>query len=131
MLVLEHYSIIRIFTLTQADPAPKTIPWDVIIHSAAGILCLILGALMFADQFGWALHAFSGMMILSFASALVISIKTQSWVTGHYLAMLPVIGIAVGYAGFDWGFGLSYALIWLAFIHFIWRGYQLGQTPSG
>ena len=86
---------------------------------------------MFADDFGWALHAFSGMMLLSFASALAISVATRSWVTGHYLAMLPVIGIALGYADFDWGFALSYALIWLAFIHFIWRGYQLSKATHG
>ena len=117
--------------MTQAGSPKKSIPWDVIIHSSAGVLCLLLGALMFADKFSWALHAFSGMMFLSFASALLISIKTNSWVTGHYLAMLPAIGVALGYGGFDWGFTLSYALIWVAFVHFIWRGYQLTRTQNG
>lgn len=130
MLALPHCLLIRTSIVTQADSSKKSIPWDVVIHSSAGVLCLLLGALMFANGFDWALHAFSGMMILSFASALLISIKTHSWVTGHYLAMLPVIGIGLGYAGFGWGFALSYLLIWVAFLHFIWRGYQLTRTPN-
>jgi hypothetical protein len=38
------------------------------------------------------------------------------------LAMAPIIGIALGYLGFEWGFALAYALIWAAFLHFVWRG---------
>ncbi len=83
---------------------------------------------MFMDGYSWAREAFSAMMLLTFVSAVVISITTQSWVTGHYLAMLPVIGVALGYGGVAWGFSLAYGLIWTAFIHFLWRGYQLSKT---
>jgi hypothetical protein len=36
--------------------------------------------------------------------------------------MAPVTGIAIGYLGFEWGFVLAYALIWVAFLHFVGRG---------
>jgi len=113
----------------QTKNAPiKTIPWDVVIHAVAGVVCLVLGALMFVEGYLWATHAFSAMMLLSFVSALVISILTKSWVTGHYLAMLPVIGVVIGYAGVTWGHSVAYALIWAAFLHFLWRGYQQSQA---
>jgi len=120
--------------LAESQGKSPTIGWDVIIHSCAGVLCLVLGALMFFDGFAWAIHGFSAMMLLSFGSALLISLLTHSWVQGHFLAMFPVIGIALGYGGYAWGFTLAYGLIWIAFIHFLWRGYQLGtasKTQSG
>lgn len=106
------------------------IRWDVVIHSSAGVLSLVLGALMFLDGFPWSVHAFSAMMILAFVSAIIISIVTDSWVPGHFIAMSPVIGVGLGYMGYDWGFTLAYVLIWFAFIHFLWRGYQLQQQAK-
>lgn len=120
--------------LAESQDKTAAIGWDVIIHSCAGVLCLVLGALMFSDRFAWAIHGFSAMMLLSFASALMISLLTHSWVQGHFLAMFPVIGIALGYGGYEWGFTLAYGLIWIAFIHFLWRGYQqraASETESG
>ena len=43
--------------------------WDVIIHSNAGILSLVLGAMMVLDVFPWATHAFSIMMVIAFVSS--------------------------------------------------------------
>ncbi len=101
-----------------------------LIHSSAGVLCLALGGLMYLDGLTWAVHAFAAMMLLTFVSALLISISTDSWVTGHYLAMTPVVGVVFGYAGFDWGFTAAYLLIWTAFLHFLWRGYQAMQAAK-
>ena len=111
-------------SLTKSPTRESTIAWDAIIHSSAGVLSLIFGALMFFDGFSWSVHAFSAMMLLSFVSALIISFLTSSWVQGHFLAMLPVVGIALGYSGYHWGFALAYVLIWAAFLHFLWRGYE-------
>ncbi len=110
--------------MAKSQEKSPTIGWDVIIHSSAGVLCLFLGAFMFFDGFAWAVHGFSAMMLLSFVSALLISLLTHSWVQGHFLAMFPVIGVAFGYGGYEWGFILAYLLIWVAFLHFSWRGYQ-------
>ncbi|HEY5678539.1 MAG TPA: hypothetical protein VIS55_00570 [Pseudomonadales bacterium] len=101
-----------------------------LIHSSGGVLCLVLGGLMYLDGFAWAVHAFSAMMLLTFVSALIISINTDSWVAGHYLAMSPVVGVVLGYADFDWGFTVAYLLIWAAFLHFLWRGYQAVQAAK-
>jgi hypothetical protein len=38
--------------------------------------------------------------------------------------MLPVVGVVLGYLGWQWGFSLSYVTLWLAFVHFIIRGLQ-------
>ncbi|MFZ9129091.1 MAG: hypothetical protein ACO20O_08400, partial [Pseudomonadales bacterium] len=59
--------------------------WDVIIHSAAGLLSLVLGGLMVFEVFPWATDAFSIMMVIAFVSALIISWWTKSWVRGHFL----------------------------------------------
>ena len=67
------------------------------IHATAGILALVLGGLMY--WYAWALHAFAALMIVSAVSAVIISWRTDSWVTGHYLAMAPVLGVIGGYAG--------------------------------
>jgi len=39
-----------------------------------------------------------------------------------------VVGVALGYAGWSLGFNLAYLLIWAAFLHFLWRGYQLSKS---
>ena len=113
--------------MTENNPEPssppsRVLPWDVIIHSTTGVLCLIIGGFMVFSGSTWATHTFSALMLLSFVSALVISATTHSWVRGHFLAMAPVVGIALGYLGFEWGFALAYGLIWAAFLHFVWRG---------
>ena len=97
--------------------------WDVIIHSSAGILSLVLGAMMVLDVFPWATHAFSIMMLIAFVSSVLISRWTSSWVLGHFLAMAPIIGIALGYLGVPFGFEVAYGLLCLVFAHFIYRGF--------
>lgn len=106
---------------TGADPQ-SAIRWDVIIHTTAGIVSLILGGIMYAIP--WAVHAFSGMMVLSAFSAVIISWRMDAWVPGHWIAMAPVLGVAAGYAGYAWGFTVAYILLWIAFGHFIIRGIQ-------
>jgi hypothetical protein len=78
-----------------------SLPWDAIIHSTAGILALVAGGLMYS--YTWALVLFSGLMILSAVSAIIIS------VVGGLLAV-------------PYAFTFAYACLWLAFIHFIYRG---------
>ena len=65
--------------------------WDVIIHSSAGILSLVLGAMMVLNVFPWATDAFSIMMVIAFVSSVLISWWTSSWVRGHFLAMAPLL----------------------------------------
>lgn len=74
--------------------------------------------------YGWAQPIFAGLMILSAVSAIVISWRSDAWVPGHWLAMLPIIGIAIGYSLADWGFTLAYVCLWIAFLHFVIRGVQ-------
>jgi len=105
------------------DTANSKLPWDVIIHSSAGVLCLVIGGLMVFEVYLWATDVFSALMLVTFLSAIVISTTTQSWVRGHYLAMAPIVGIVAGYLGYEWGFMLAYGLLWLAFIHFVSRGF--------
>jgi hypothetical protein len=116
--------------VAEKQDAAGKLDLGAVIHSSAGVLCLVLGGLMYLDGFAWAVHAFSAMMMLTFVSALIISISTNSWVTGHYLAMTPVVGVILGYASFDWGFTVAYVLIWTAFVHFLWRGYQGVQAAK-
>ena len=113
--------------MTEINPNPSSqsqtaLPWDVIIHSTTGIACLVIGAFMVITGTAWSTFVFSALMLLSFVSALIISATTNSWVRGHFLAMAPIVGIAAGYLGFECGFALAYALIWAAFLHFVWRG---------
>ena len=72
-------------------------------------------------------------MIVAAVSAVYFSWKHSAWVTGHWLAMVPVTGVIVGYVGWQWGFTLAYVTLWIAFIHFVIRGVQLlraGDTPD-
>lgn len=93
-----------------------------IIHSGAGIVALLLGGLMYF--YSWALLLFAGLMILSAISAVWISWAQNAWVPGHWLAMLPIIGVLMGYLVAPWGFTVAYVCLWIAFIHFIIRGVQ-------
>ena len=97
--------------------------WDVIIHGTAGIFSLALGAIMVLEVFPWATDAFSIMMAIAFLSSVLISWYTSSWVRGHFLAMGPIIGIALGYLGVPFGFEVAYSLLCLAFAHFLYRGF--------
>lgn len=105
-----------------SKPAPK-IDAGVVIHSSAGILALVLGGLMYSQQ--WALYGFAGLMLVSALSSVIISWRMDAWVPGHWLAMLPVVGVAIGFYGVDWGFTLAYICLWLAFLHFVVRTLQL------
>jgi hypothetical protein len=93
-----------------------------LIHASAGIIALVLGGLMYS--YSWALPLFSALMILSTVSAIWISWSMDAWVPGHWLAMLPIVGIGLGYFVAPWGYTLAYVCLWIAFIHFIVRGIQ-------
>ena len=99
-----------------------------LVHSSAGIIALVLGGLMYT--YPWALHAFSGLMILSAVSAIWISWRQDAWVPGHWLAMLPVVGVAIGYFFAFWGYTVAYICLWIAFIHFVIRGVQQLREQS-
>jgi uncharacterized membrane protein HdeD (DUF308 family) len=93
-----------------------------VVHASAGIVSLVVGGLMYT--YAWALPIFAGLMILSAVSAVAISWRHDAWVPGHWLAMLPVIGIAIGFFVASWGFTFAYICLWIAFIHFVIRGIQ-------
>lgn len=100
----------------------KSVDVGALIHSSAGVLALVIGGLMYL--YAWAQPVFAGLMLLSAISAIIISWRMDAWVPGHGLAMLPVIGVAIGYLYSSWGFTLAYACLWIAFMHFIIRGLQ-------
>ena len=102
--------------------AQPTLDAGAVIHSSAGIISLVVGGLMYF--YAWALPVFAGLMILSAVSAIAISWRSDAWVPGHWLAMLPVAGILVGYFLADWGYTLAYICLWIAFVHFVVRGMQ-------
>ena len=81
----------------------------------------------------WARDVFSILMIVAAVSAVYFSWRHSAWVTGHWLVMVPVTGVIVGYVGWQWGFTLAYVTLWIAFIHFVIRGVQslrAGDTPD-
>ena len=100
----------------------KSIDVGALIHAGAGILAVVMGALMYF--YPWAQAVFAGLMLLSAVSAIAISWRMDAWVPGHWLAMLPIIGIGIGYLIAPWGFTLAYICLWIAFAHFIIRGIQ-------
>ena len=100
----------------------QSLDMGAIIHSSAGIISLVMGGLMYV--YDWALPIFGGLMILSATSAIAISWRSNAWVPGHWLAMLPVAGIAIGYFFASWGYTLAYVCLWIAFVHFVIRGVQ-------
>ena len=110
----------------MSEPAPEPtkneIDWGAVIHSIAGIISLVLGGLMY--WYPWALNGFAGLMILSAGTAIYISWRDDAWVPGHWLAMLPVIGIIIGFGFSEWGFTFAYVTLWIAFLHFVIRGIQ-------
>ncbi len=104
-------------------PAPQSgIDVGALAHAIAGIASVVLGGLMYIRP--WAQDAFSMLMIVAAISAVYFSWKHAAWVTGHWLAMVPVTGVLLGYLGWQWGFTLAYVTLWVAFIHFVIRGVQ-------
>ena len=107
------------------------IDFGALAHAIAGISAVVLGGLMYTRP--WAQDVFSILMIVAAVSAVYFSYKHSAWVTGHWLAMVPVTGVILGYVGWQWGFTLAYVTLWIAFIHFVIRGIQLlraGDTPD-
>ena len=105
------------------DQAPKSgIDFGAVAHAIAGISAVVLGGLMYSLP--WAQDVFSLLMIVAAISAVYFSWKHAAWVTGHWLAMVPVMGVILGYLGWQWGFTLAYVTLWIAFIHFVIRGVQ-------
>ena len=112
--------------------APRSgIDFGALAHAIAGISAVVLGGLMYTRP--WAQDVFSILMIVAAVSAVYFSWKHSVWVTGHWLAMVPVTGVILGYVGWQWGFTLAYVTLWIAFIHFVIRGVQslrAGATPD-
>jgi len=105
------------------DSAPQSgIDFGALAHAIAGISAVVLGGLMYTRP--WAQDVFSILMIVAAVSAVYFSLKHSAWVTGHWLAMVPVTGVILGYVGWQWGFTLAYVTLWIAFIHFVIRGVQ-------
>lgn len=115
-------------TEKTSQPAQSKLDIGALVHSSAGIIALVLGGLMYF--YSWALPLFAGLMILSAVSAIWISWRQDAWVPGHWLAMLPVIGIGLGYFLAPWGYTLAYVCLWLAFIHFVIRGIQASRQSA-
>ena len=83
---------------------------------------MVLGGLMYTRP--WAQDLFAILMLVAAVSAVYFSWKDSAWVAGHWLAMVPVTGVVLGYLGWPWGFTLAYVTLWTAFIHFVIRGVQ-------
>ena len=115
-----------------AEPSPQSgIDFGALAHAIAGISAVVLGGLMYTRP--WAQDAFSILMIVAAVSAVYFSWKHSAWVTGHWLAMVPVTGVMLGYLGWQWGYTLAYVTLWIAFIHFVIRGVQslrAGDAPD-
>ena len=109
-------------TQVQHTNESSGIDWGALSHAVAGIAALVLGGLMYSRP--WAQDVFSLLMLVSAVSAIYFSWRHNAWVTGHWLAMVPVTGVVVGHLGWQWGFTLAYVTLWIAFIHFIYRGVQ-------
>ena len=106
--------------MSEASPeAAIGIDLGALAHAAAGISAIILGGLMHTRP--GAQDLFVLLMIVAAVSAVYFSWRYAAWVTGHWLAMIPVTGVAAGYLGWQWGFKLAYVALWLAFIHFVIR----------
>ena len=92
---------------------------------------MLLGSLMYTRP--WAQDIFSILMIAAAVSAVCLSWKHPAWVTGHWLAMVPVTGVVLGYLGWQCGYTLAYVTLWIAFIHFVIRGLEslhAGDAPD-
>jgi len=113
--------------LSEASPETRDgIDWGALAHAIAGVSAVILGGLMYTRA--WAQDVFALLMIVAAVSAAYFSWKHSAWVTGHWLAMVPVLGVILGYAGWQWGFSVAYATLWVAFIHFVVRGVKSSRS---
>ena len=114
------------------DPVPQDgIDFGALAHATAGISAVVLGGMMYTRP--WAQDVFSILMIAAAVSAMYFSWKHTAWVTGHWLAMVPVTGVILGYMGWQWGYTLAYVTLWIAFIHFVIGGVQslrAGDAPG-
>ena len=105
------------------DPAPKSgIDVGALAHAIAGVAAVALGGLMYTRP--WAEDLFAILMLVAAVSTAYFSSRHSAWVPGHWLAMVPVTGVVLGYLGWQWGFTLAYVTLWIAFIHFVIRGFQ-------
>ena len=107
------------------------IDFGALAHAIAGISAVVLGGLMYTRA--WAQEVFSILIIVAAVIAVYFSWKHSAWVTGHWLAMVPVTGVIVGYVWWQRGFTLAYVTLWIAFIHFVIWGVQslrAGDTPD-
>ena len=102
------------------------IDFGALAHAIAGISAVVLGGLMYILP--WAQDVFSILMIAAAVSAVYFSWKHSAWVTGHWLAMVPITGVVLGYLGWHWGYTLAYVTLWIAFIHFVIRCLQSLRT---
>ena len=109
-------------TAPEPEKPASGIDWGAVTHAVAGLSAVIVGGLMYVVP--WAQSVFSVLMVVAAIAAIYFSWKHSAWVTGHWFAMLPVIGVVLGYLGWQWGFSLAYVTLWLAFVHFIIRGLQ-------
>ena len=112
----------------QVEAGTSSLDIGALIHAAAGIIALVLGGLMYF--YSWAQPWFAALMLLSAVSAVIISWRMDAWVPGHWLAMLPVLGVILGYLGMAWGFTLAYVCLWIAFGHFVYRGIQTARDGA-
>ena len=104
-------------------PAPQSgIDVGALAHAIAGIAAVVLGGLTYTRP--WAQDLFAILMLVAAVSAVYFSWRHSAWVPGHWLAMVPVTGVVLGYLGWQWGFTLAYVTLWVAFIHFFIRGVQ-------
>ena len=114
----------------SVDPAAnKGVDLGALSHAIAGVCALVLGGLMYSRP--WAQELFALLMIAAAASAVYVSWKHSAWATGHWLAMVPVFGVMLGYIGWEWGFTLAYVTLWIAFTHFVTRGIQSTRPAEG
>jgi hypothetical protein len=96
----------------------SAIDWGAVIHAVAGLAAVILGALMYFKP--WARDLFSILMIVAAIAAIYFSWKHSAWVPGHWFAMLPVVGVMLGYLGWQWGFSLAYAMACFCPFYYSW-----------
>ena len=89
---------------------------------------LLLGAALLSWYFMVVIARWT--YLISAISAFWISWRQNAWVTGHWLAMLPIIGIGVGTFIDPTGFTAAYIMLWIAFLHFIYRGWQSTRTEQ-
>ena len=83
------------------DPAPQGgIDFGALAHAIVGISAVVLGRLMYTRP--WAQDIFSILMIVAAVSAVYFTWKHSAWVTGHWLAMVPVTGVILGLMGWQW-----------------------------